>query len=88
MQDKRKIPVIVNEKLVIKCLNFHFLRGGASLVIPLGNRRMNRSACLEHFSSSIVKVSLKNSMSLGFVILEKLFTQTWLITPPSDDIKI
>ena len=62
--------------------------------MALENRRTNRSACLEQFSSSIVKVSLekKNSMSLGLVVFEeKLFTLTH--TPQSDaimsaDIKI
>ena len=28
MQDKREIPLIVTEKIVIKCLNFHTLDGG------------------------------------------------------------
>ena len=62
--------------------------GGTSLVMALGNRRMNRSACLEHFSSLIDKVSFKiNSMSLGLVVLEeKLFTWTRTHTPQSDAI--
>ena len=41
MQDKREIPVIVNEKIVIKCENFRTLGGGTSLEMALGNRRMN-----------------------------------------------
>ena len=28
MQDKREIPAIVNEKIGIKCSNFHTLGGG------------------------------------------------------------
>ena len=46
--------------------------------MSLANRRTDRFACLEHFSSSIDKVSFKtNSMSLGLVVLEKkLFTRT------------
>ena len=46
-----------------------------------------------NFSSSIVKVSVKrNSMSLGLVVFEKLFTQMrmkthkWIRTPQSDAI--
>ena len=27
MEDKREIPSIVNEKIVIKCSNFHILSG-------------------------------------------------------------
>ena len=42
---------------MIKCLNFHTLGGGTSLVMALENRRTNRSACLEQFF--IDKVSLK-----------------------------
>ena len=43
---------------------------------------------LNNFSSSIDKVSSKNSMSLGLVVLEKLFMQTWtcMPMPQSDDI--
>ena len=42
---------------------------------------------LNNFSSSIDKVSFKtNSMSLGLVVLEKLFTRTRM--PQSDDMKI
>ena len=54
--------------------------------MSLANRRTDRFACLEQFSSSIDKVSFKkNSMSLGLVVLEKkLFTRT--PTPQSDDI--
>ena len=58
--------------------------------MSLANRRTDRFACLEQFSSSIDKVSFKkNSMSLGLVVLEKkLFTQTRTRTPTpqSDDI--
>ena len=40
------------------------------------------------FSFSINKVSFKkNRMSLGLVVLEKLFTRTQTRTPQSDDIK-
>ena len=49
MQIKRPIPATVNEKIVIKCLISHTLRGGTSLVMALENRRMNRSAGLENF---------------------------------------
>ena len=62
--------------------------------MSLANRRTDRFACLEQYSSSIDKVSFKkNSMSLGLVVLEKkLFTwtrtQTRTYTPQSDDIKI
>ena len=44
--------------------------------MALANGRTDRFACLEQFSTSIDKVSFKkNSMSLGFVVLEeKLFT--------------
>ena len=59
MQDKREIPVIVNDKIVIKCLNFHTLGWGTSLVMAVANRRMNRSACLI-FLSSKEKVSFKS----------------------------
>ena len=58
--------------------------------MSLANRRTDRFACLEQFSSSIDKVSFKkNSMSLGLVVLEKkLFTRTRTRTymPQSDDI--
>ena len=56
---------------------------------------MDRFACLENFSSSIDKVSFKkNSMSLGLVVLEKLFTRMTQsdnisqLTDKSADIKI
>ena len=54
--------------------------------MSLANRRTDRFACLNNFSSSIDKVSFKkNSMSLGLVVLEKkLFTRT--PKPQSDDI--
>ena len=53
--------------------------------MALANRQMNRFACLEHFSSLIVKVSFKkNSMSLGLVVLEKLFKH--MRTPQSDNL--
>ena len=49
-----------------------------------GNKQTNRSATLNNFSSSIVKVSLKiNSMSLGLVVLEK---KLLMRTPHNDDI--
>ena len=85
MQDTR-IYAIVNEKIVIKCRNFHTFGGGTSLVMALANRRTDRFACLEHFSSSIDKISFKkNSMSLGRVVLEKkLFTRTCPPTWQSD----
>ena len=48
MQDMRKIPAIVKEKIVIKCSNFHTFGGGTSLVMALVNRT-DRFACLEQF---------------------------------------
>ena len=82
MQDKREIPAIVTEKIVIKCCYFPTLDRGTSLAMALRNRQTTRLASLEHFSSSIDKVSFKKkktSMSLGLVVLEKLFT--WAHTP-------
>ena len=63
--------------------------GGTSLVMGLENRKTNRSACLEQFSSSIHKVSVKiNSMSLGVEVLEeKSFTRAHTQTPQSDAIR-
>ena len=52
------------EKSVIKCRNFHTLGGSTSLVMALGNRQMNRSECLELFSSSIDK-AFKKGCSCG-----------------------
>ena len=44
---------------------------------------------LNTFSSSIDEVSFKKySMSLGLVVLEKLFTRTRMSTPQSDNIKM
>ena len=39
MQDKREIPSIVNEKIVLKCGNVHIFWGGTSLIMALGNRQ-------------------------------------------------
>ena len=55
--------------------------------MPLGNRQTDQHA-LNNFSSLIDKVPFKRnsmslgfvSMSLGFVVLEKLFTGTWTQT--------
>ena len=58
MQDIREIPAIVNEKIVIKCANFHTLDEGTSLIMALENRQTDLHA-LNNFSSSIVKVSFK-----------------------------
>ena len=79
MQDKREIPAIVNKKIVIKCQNFHTLGGGTSLLMALGNRRMNRSAWPTQFFK-------KTNMSLGLVLMEELFTQILMHThtPQSD----
>ena len=53
--------------------------------MSLANRRTDLHA-LNNFSSLIDKVSFKkNSMSLGLVVLEKMFMRT--PTPQSDDIK-
>ena len=48
MQGKREIPVIVNEKIVIKCWKFQTLGWGTSLLMTLGNRRTDLHA-LEQF---------------------------------------
>ena len=64
MQDMREIPAIVNEEIAIKCGNFHTFGGGISLVMALANRRTNRFACLNAFSSSIDKVSFKKTACL------------------------
>ena len=76
MQDKRQILPIVNEKVVISVEIFTLWVGGTSLLTALGNRRVNESACLEHFKTNI--------MSLGIILLEeKLFMWT-----DNNDIKI
>ena len=49
LQDMREIPAIVNEEIVINCLNFHTFGGGTSLVKALANRQTDRFACLEQF---------------------------------------
>ena len=56
--------------------------------MSLANRRTDRFACLEQFSSSIDKVPFtKNSMSLGLVVLEeKLFASMRTTKPQSDNI--
>ena len=49
--------------------------------MSLANRRTDRFACLDK------SADIKNSMSLGLVVLEKkLFTRTRTPTPQSDDI--
>ena len=74
MQDKREIPAIVNEKIVLMCLKFHTFGGSTLLQATLGNRRIDLHA-LNNLSSSVDKISFKSSsMSLGLVLLEKLFT--------------
>ena len=62
--------------------------GVTSLVIALANRRTHRSACLEHFFIlDRQSIFLKNSMSLGLVVLEeKSFTRTRTPTSQSDAI--
>ena len=45
MQDKREIPAIVNEKIVIIEI-FTLFVGGTSLLMVQANRQINRSACL------------------------------------------
>ena len=63
-------------------MKFSHFGGGTSLLTALGNRQTDLHGFC-NLSSSIDKVSFKsNSMSLGLVLLEKLFT--W--TPQSDAI--
>ena len=87
MQDKTQIPAIVNENILIKYWNFHTSGLGTLLLMALGNRQTNRSACIEQFflleRRGIFKI---NSMSLGFVLLEKLFKQMRTGTLQSEDI--
>ena len=49
MQDLREIPAIVNEKIVIKVLKFSDFEWGASFLMPLGNKRTDRSAWILRF---------------------------------------
>ena len=81
----REIAAIVTEKIVIKCSNFQTLDGVPHLYWLWRTDEHIDLYALNNFSSSIVKVSffLKNSMSLGLVVLEeKLFMQTRM--PQSD----
>ena len=43
MQDKREIPAIVNQKIVMKYCNFHSLGEGTSLVMAFGNRQTEQT---------------------------------------------
>ena len=52
MQDMREIPAIIDDKIVIKCRNFHTFEGGTSLVMALADLH-----ALNNFSSSMDKVS-------------------------------
>ena len=74
MQDKRQIPFIANEKIVIKCRNVHTLGGGTTPAMTLGHRWKHRSACPEQSSMDMISFK-RHSMSLGLVLLEeKLFS--------------
>ena len=49
---RKKSLAIVNEKIVIKCCNFHTLDGSITLIMALWNRQTDLHA-LNNFSSSI-----------------------------------
>ena len=66
MQDMREIPAIVNEKIVIKFVNFHTFGGGTSVVMSLANRRTDSLACLEQliFHPRQIRYLLKKTARL------------------------
>ena len=66
-----------------KCCKFAHFGWGTSLQWLGETDELTDLHALNNFSSSIIKVSVKNSISLGLVLLEeKLFMQT----PQSDAI--
>ena len=82
MQEKKEIPSIVNEKIVM--LKFSHIGRGYLPFNGSGEQQMDRSEWILRFISSLTdKVSFNtNSMSSGIVLLEKLFMRTQ--TPQGD----